>query len=705
MIFLLDTLEVDEPIGWSDLNLVINRDEQWQGIFFEAGSVDLGFYGAGANYLRSLKQQYGFDAQVTLSYTGDCGEVITGKLDFGRYREDCGASCIVYVSFEQVGCLMTLRNRYDQKVDIDQTVGFDKQTQLTPYAGVNMELALPAKELIAAAYGFTDPAYEESLEISGLVLISMYNRPVYGKAIYESIVESQLLNPTITTEFFGDPFALPVTPQVLFDDNVTCFDGNFSLDIRMKGRMIFDLAQNNGNIRYVLGTWDGVGDIFADLVEIANIGLVGPINSSGTFEFDYTDTRTITLAQGIGLYAFIAYGAEQGSLNAEIVYDPETYFNLSANKACPASLANVSLVHEALSRIVEIITDGCFKVKSEYYGRVDSQPYSFDQDGCGALRVISSGLKIRRAETPKHFISLQDAFKGLRGIDNIGMGLEGNDVRIEPVEYFYNDTELLKLAGIPEAQTILDPNYAYSTINIGYAKWEVQNVNGLDEPNSNKEFRTGLSSIRQNLDAVSNFVAGSYPIEITRQQSYADSGGADTSYDNETFIICVVRNGYYAYQVEQGGEGITGVYSPDTLYNWRIRPRFNLMRWWKSIIQSYASLINTSSKLFFQAGTGNLVAAGSLDAYDPCKLETVGLAENADMARQEFLTEPVPIYKPERITFSYPLSIKDYNFIKANPYGYISVQCGNGEYVKGYILSIQYRPAEGQADFNLLLKW
>ena len=115
-----------------------------------------------------------------------------------------------------------------------------------------------------------------------------------------------------------------------------------------------------------------------------------------------------------------------------ITFDPETYVNLSANRSCPDTTALVSLVHEAASRVTEIITDRCLTVKSDYYGRTDSEPYAAAEDGCGSLRVLSSGLRLRNAPNPVHFMSLKDIFDGLKAIDNIGMGVEGSELRIEP---------------------------------------------------------------------------------------------------------------------------------------------------------------------------------------------------------------------------------------------------------------------------------
>jgi len=55
--------------------------------------------------------------------------------------------------------------------------------------------------------------------------------------------------------------------------------------------------------------------------------------------------------------------------------------------------------------------------------------------------------------------------------------------------------------------------------------------------------------------------------------------------------------------------------------------------------------------------------------------------------------------------FKYPISVAQYKALKLNPYGYVKVQCGTFEWIKGYIDTVQYSPDKGEADFNLKIKW
>lgn len=708
--FYIDNIEYEQPLGFADIVIRAKRDDNWHGIFFEASTSDLTFYGDAAAYLVNIKETQGFAADVTFKAVANCGQdndVLIGRLDFRKYKKSCGNECLVTIPVEMEGCTMTLRNRYDQKVDLSNNKAFDGVTVMPSYSGLNFPMDLPAQELRAAVEGYVaDGGDVIDLAIFPLDTERFWVRPTYGREIYNSINEGQLIPSVFAASDNGVSDSI-ISPVLLLNDEISCFDGDFDYQVRLKGS--YDIVYTISDID-TLRLRVCIGEFPTTLTDlhVQDLPFTGT-TAVGTF--DYTYSGTVALASGDGFYVFLEClnnGVLVSVIGNEVVFDQETYVNINANKSCPPTEATVSLIHETASRITEAITDRCLTVKSDYYGRTDSEPYAAAADGCGSLRVLSSGLRIRKAENPVHFMSLKDLFEGLNGIDNIGMGIEGDQLRIEPVEYFYQNTEIMRMPFIPKAQSALDDTEAYSIIKVGFKKWETEGINGLDEFNSNKEFRTSLKNISNSLDITSNFIAGGYPIELTRQQSFAESGGADTKYDNDNFIICVVRQGYAygGYAVEQGNiDNAANFYSPATAYNWRIRPFYNLMRWWKSIAQSYANLVNTTSKFIFSAGTGNLEAEGQLSAGDACKQEAGVKSENDDLLRADFATLPSPIWKPETIQFIYPMSVKDFNLIKANPYGYVYYQCGQGDFAKGFITNLLYKPAKGEADITLRLKW
>lgn len=729
--FSLDALAIDEPVGFSDMILRAKRDDAWHGVFFEASTSELQFYGDAFDYLLNKKETFGFDGDVTFTATTQCGgedAIFDGKLDFRQFKRKCGTDCYIYMPVEQEGCLMTLRNRYDQKVDMDNLTSFNGLTIIPNYNGLNFTMELAAQEMQARIEGYVADGGEVfNLDIFPVGSGPDYRgkiyavRPDYSNAIISSINQAQL-TPTVQAASDNGLNDSVLSPVLLLDNEDTCYDNNIIYEGRLKGSSTFclddDTPGSGGDasfdikLQVVKGNDVPFGS-FTILHTVTIFDGVLPENVF-VFDFDLPFSGTTTLDDGEGIFAYYILNTNSDTrfcstgAGNNITWDEETYIILNSVRQCPPTNATVSLIHETASHVVEAITDHCLTVKSDYYGRTDSEPYAAATDGCGALRVLTSGLRLRNAETPKHFASLKEVFDGLNAIDNIGMSVEDTQLRIEPVEYFYQDELILSLPYIPEATYELQEDMAYSLVKIGYDKWETENVNGLDEFNSNKEFRTTLKAIDNTLDQTSNFIAGGYPIEHTRQQSFADTGAADTKYDNDTFIICVTRLPYaYGndYAVEQGNiENGANMYSPSTAYNWRIRPMYNLMRWWKSIAQSYVNLANSASKLFFSAGTGNLLATGDM-LSDPCRVDAVTKPENGDLARSDMFTGKDPIWKPETVNIRYPMSLKEYNLVKANPYGYIYFQCGTGDYDKGYITNLLYRVAKGEVEMTLKLKY
>lgn len=729
--FYLDGILIEEPVGFADIILKIKRDEQWHGIFFEATTSDLQFYGTAADYLMNKKQLEGFGADVTFSAEVDCGdiEIFTGKLDFRQYKERCGTTCFVVVPIEQTGCTMTLRNRYDQKVDLSDQMAFDKLTVLPNYNGLNFGMTLAAQETLLGDVAESTEATtvvisDEPVWDNGLNTFQGYITPVFGNVTNQSLGEFNNTDVFDITEDGANnippypSFPMGIGTADLVTEN-TCELGNTVAVFRHKGSVEFQQSGVGATqflklklFRLPVGLDGTVAGNWVQEYENEFYAL----NFDGPVAFDVSGTVPLTLTPGDFLYYGIYVGnGDRFQINYfEYTQDIESFFSLTTNSICPPTDATVSLIHETASRVVEAITDRCLIVKSDYYGRTDSEPYEAAADGCGSLRVLTSGLRLRNAETPKHFLSVKEIFESLNAIDNIGMSIEDGAayqpdyLRIEQTEYFYQDVEIARHTSIPRAEFALQSGMAFSIVKIGYKTWETENINGLDEFNSNKEFRTSLKSINNTLDQTSDFIAGGYPIENTRVQTFADTGAADTKYDNHTFIICVRRDyaAYGNYEVEQGNiDSAANIYSPSTAYNWRIRPLYNLIRWWKSIAQSYVNLANTASKLFFSAGTGNLLAEGQL--LDACDVARGILPENHDLWQPDIdlAKDYLPIWKPETMQYAYPMSLSEYNTIKASPNGYIFAQCGEGDGVKGFITNINYKLAKGEADITLKLKW
>lgn len=713
--------DIEEPINFDTIIFNIHRDPKWHGVFFEASTSSMGFHGVAYTLLKTAKESYGVDAIAVFTASAKCDgetdftEVISGKLDFANYQESCGKDCIIRMAVERDNCNMTFLNRFDQKVDIDTGKAFDKLTNLVNYPGLGFTMELATQEIpISADANVSLDGDGTSIGPFGFdPTETALVRPSYERITDNSITTGNL-NDAIN--LFEDPSKqILITPQVLLEESAGCINTDFSYEIRMKGSLSVDKSGTGSGspagmeVKLIVDLWNGTGTHVANRILIDSFTIVGSANDSQVYNFDHTFSGTTAIPEGYGMYAYIEFTG----LSLLSVYtftynfEPETSFLLENIKACPPTDSEVYLVNETLARITESITDRCLTIKSDYYGRTDSAPYASDADGCGSLRILTPGLKIRQATDKNFFASMKEVMEGLRAIDNIGMGPEDDVIRIEPAEYFYQPIKILDIDLVPDSIHRIDSSRIYANIKGGYAKWEIKSIKGIDEINSAKEYRTSIKSINNELDIRSGLIAAGYIISDLRVTTLSDSGNTDSTYDNDIFIICVDRDAY-GYHVEQGvTDNASNFFSPSTVYNWRIRPLYNLMRWFKSIAQGYVNLSNSPSKIFFTSGAGNYVAEGELSIYDTCRLENKVLPENHDLSVADFEStdQSTPIYRPEEIRFNYPLSIHDYNTIKASPYGYFNVQCGQGQFIKAYIKTIEYKPSDGTAQFTLTKSW
>lgn len=736
-------ITMEEPAGWSDAELVLQRDQVYHGVSVVFSNRTLELQGEAAAYVKEQYELYGTDAQVVLRIILECEDETEDysedfMLDFSTYQELCGSECRVSIGFTEQGCFLQFRNNFDKKVDLNNNKAFDGTTDLTQYGGLGTEITLPAMPLRQQDKALGDDETDTSVltddpdwDCAGCVNGSWFGwiLPPLPEIKYSAL---GLFNPNPTWEhirYYGanniPPYQVHTTVNLdeLSAGGVNCEVQEATLSFRAKGNVVIDATDWDAGFimrlkvfRLPAGLDETVAGNWQELYSQDAVNVFQSSGSGGTFPYDLSDSFPVTLAQGDKLtYGFFYsigryYEVNSITLNqdASTEENPTNFFDLAADVVCPDTTAQVFMIYETLSRIAEAITDKCLKIESEYYGRTDSQPDAYDEDGCGGLRCLTSGLYIRKAVNPTFFQSMKDAIDGLRCIDNIGFGLMRNDadeqiMKIEKAKYFYQDIEVLRLPSLSLATLKVAMNEIYGLIKIGYDKWQPEAINGLDEFNTQREYRVDLKTARATLDLVSKFIAGSYLIEQERRQSFAATGAADTAYDDSTFIMCLDRQAYMQYIIERGNIlDDANIMFPAEVYNYRISPIRNLMRWFRSIAGEYRD--HTANEIIFSAGTGNILAEGRLD--DDCSLEAEVLSEqeNLEVAKFKDADEAQPMIRPESITFEYPMSLADFKALRANPYGFISYECGV-TWFEGHLISVKYKPSNGIATFDLRKKY
>lgn len=787
---------VDQPIGWDTFTIKIKRHPERHGTFRELQGNEFKFYGKAMELLRSEYEQFGIRGKYELLIEEKCGryyeETYRGKVGFDNYHFLCDNGCYVTVDLDQIGPVVEFINRFDQKVDIDSNTAFDGVTPLVSYPYLSQRITLPSKAILLRGISTNKEVQEYQIsKDSGWFPVASTGQMNGSINIPFSTTEVNGINdykPQTLIDYFNQSNSNEEVPELIYNNpkqDLNCTGTLFQIDFRVKG-VFKNLVIGSGNHNINLVLKKGFTDFYQNSnVIIKSWSIYSGGNNHIQIPFDITYSGAIELKQGEKLWDnfFLRY-FKSTNYNADvrIQIDPETFFKASVISKCDPTAAKLYMINEATSRVIESITSGKLKLYSSYYGRRTSSPYAFPQNGCGALKALTTGLHIRNAKLadgtePKLFLSMKDIFESLSAIDNIGVGVEGEDkIRLENWKFFYSNDIIFTCRNIEKLDKVAKAEEHFSTFKNGYEKWEAEDYNGLDEFLTKREWRTDLSEVQNELSKLSKMIASGYAIEVTRRKQ---NDTKDWRFDNDKFIICLregvpqpvvfipflrsiqllgdassyavgdqiqitgtaLNNGTYTitgvstigpslllkvsgrtlrsetaqnavvvnvnksvYGVEvKSIDNAAHIVDPDSVYNFRISPARNAMRWFDRIAACYRHT-SPADLLHFTSGDGNFVAEGTL-RYPDCKIEAGVLKENTaiSLLSYEEPADGLPIHFPERVKYTYPMTSVEHARLKAAPNGLIAYEskCEKGQ---GWIDEAVFHPEEGKINFTLIPK-
>jgi hypothetical protein len=712
---------IDEPVGWDSMDKTLTRDQTSHGMSFGFSEGSLEFIEE-AYWL--IKEEYllnGIEGKLKIRIEWKADETegwnlfYPGRFDFGRYKDTCSDYCRITIGIEQDDAAVLLVNRLDTSVDLTSNKAYDGSTTLTNYTGLGKVINVPGKSiLIESKANNTAQIVSENFRsnpewqvtdtgTTNQMRASFY--PAFANTVYSDIADTSF-HASVDMLRGGylnmpDPGMIPLIDMKEIS-GLNCVSSNAVINYRYKG-VINTAGAAAPTTYYKIFKLPKGKDVNtpADYVQILHqsLGTAGtPFNISGSINI------TLNAGDKLYLYLFINLFNSNTYTSYVITEDAECFFDISLHSLCDPTPCKTYLVHEAGSRILENITNNQLRFRSEYYGRTDSQPYNYLADGCGGLRTLSNGLQIRQAvlqdgTNPKVFLSFKDFIESLNAIDCIGYGLEGNDVRVEPVEYFYNNDVVFEADGVAGITRENRTDRAWKTFSFGYDKYETETTNGLDAIHTKREYRLQISNTDNKLEKYSKIIADGYAIEVTRRKFGKTE---DWRYDQNIFVLCLKRSGSDLVVDQNNISSPANIFDPATVINYAISPIRNGLRWFKWLVQGIRDYAHTA--LRFSSGEGNYVAKGKLTSG--CINEANVLAENDIISVNSYDVsyDPAPFIVPERVTFTYPLGLHEFAFISANKYGLIKYRWQNDDWQYGWIENIKYSPNEGSADFTLTTK-
>ncbi len=719
-----------EPIGLKDMTTSLKRGEN-HGFTIET-EVKLQFYcGAGKEFIDTVRETQGIDGEIEILVESSCGcdtgsdsedYSIDYSIDYGSLanvdcvydfyfeglislktwsESDSKDGLLTNVDILPAGIVNTVKNRLDTQVDLFTTETLDG-SPITPFPLYEpLELTLHSKAISLIGRIVSDDPHIDQLvgtDMSDKIYVGLpidlieYDE---GGILYESFSPYVFTQsggsapPSVVVNQTGGPITVTVSYNI-----VGLYTEEASVSRTYDLKLIYHTGFISGVITDYGAKAPGAGVIMSQAInEVGQLTLTLPDNDQLYLNFEL---------QNYTIGSFVSSRSILDLTDISIDVNIATTEADTTGKAFP--------IFEAGARISQVICDSQDAFRSNYFGRIDSQPQAYGIDGCGSKRAIINGFLIRgfpitgtNSRTIR--LSMQEYFRGLNPIDNLGMGIEkiGDDyfIVIEPKSYFYDaNTIILTLDNVPNIKKYEVEDKYYARVNVGYEKWETQFRSGLDEVNSKRKYDTGIKAVSNELDLISNFVTGAYPIELTRRKQYSGDPTEDTEYDEENFIICLNEGDITLAEKDENFSIVENIYSPETAYNLRLSPARNLLRW-NPIINAGLQK-NPGREIKFTSGEGNYKMTSAIDGDCSGNWDNAIIGESDNIQWDDVNnTDKDPIWLPEGADFRFPITTTQHALILANPKGVIEISDTDEDHVKYFIIDYTFK-ADDLSDFKLL---
>lgn len=777
-----DTSEVQvldyDPKGWDEVVLTHERDDKWHGVFF-GFSQELGFFckGGGKEFIDAAYDDLGQEANMRIKLETECNgqwsTVMEGKVNFSSYRQEYISNVLyTWLNVENDDIATLLKNREDTKVNLLDTESLGGVT-LNTYTRLNYDVNLHSK-YIKVESNWTGSDHNCCYRLDTAGLKQLYALPKLQATIKDfPNTRNQDAACGFDAIFNGwDDSATPIGDSK--DSIVLDEPQQFTLSWVAKGRITFTSnnvtaeqgaceVSNCGSGGAVVKLYDTINPrlrllwggskedsteehsncvdgetgkvFFVDLINGVDIPQFAATSNPITKSFDKTSSTQITINPGDKIwFQWVIDMNVIDTMDLVINFDyDELTININGLSIADSSTGKATCIYEAWSRLTEIITDQPLAFKSEFFGRTDSQGLSYNDNGYGGFTALTPGKAIRGFTDYRFETSLKDMFESCWAVWGTGLGVETHNgvyvARVEEMDYFYSSNILFTFDFVSRIQMRHRGDLVYNDVELGYAKWETENVNGLDEPNTSATWTaTAIKSNKNKFSALSPYVAGMYALELTRRRGISTE---DSRYDEEIFFICLStitndNSGYNAGTPTQldipekdehfSNGGTTGLISPATAYNLRLMPSMNYQRLVRQFCSGWTKVSTFDVKLSETKGNISVIYSYA-PTNEALRAENYpGSYGSVDQnVRDRIFIDPLsrsggagwglPLWEPEEYTFEYPLPFSQYLQFLANPYGLIRFSDTDKNYLSGWVTKLEYNLKYKTGNFTILRKY
>lgn len=403
-------------------------------------------------------------------------------------------------------------------------------------------------------------------------------------------------------------------------------------------------------------------------------------SGSGSYAFPIDVTIPMTAGQRLYFY-FRTDGTGGNRLTISEVTSFASFYNSVSDPSNCKGLKAASL----FKRIINKISPGSLS---------DSSLLSTAWENL----IFTSGNGIREITEAKIQISLKQFFQTFQSIDDGGLGIENEVVRLELKSYFFRNAQIVNVGEVSKCNIKCAEQFMASGAKVGYNDGNTDKENGLLEYNSGQEWQWPITRLQDQKDWISEARADQYGIEKIRvdynvKKTEAPKKSNDMSSDNDTFMIdCYLDGEVYRPILGASYQSVTGLPEnvADAAYNLRLTPKKNLLRH-GAYLRGVLDKMDSSYINF---------ASAKKNAELKTVLDSIGVKENENILVAS-LADKYFIPHIAKISCKLPFGARI--MFDTMPFGYIAFKW-KGVTLKGFILEAAVDIARNaEQEFELLL--
>jgi hypothetical protein len=449
-----------------------------------------------------------------------------------------------------------------------------------------------------------------------------------------------------------------------------------------------------------------------------NPAVEGAITDEKIFVFE-----TATISSKVANYRFrIQDGA--GNLTGQAMNIWMTEFSFTGElvtSGFPSSFAEMNYIRNAVDKNLEMITGSTGLLNSDFFG----------VGGAAELFAETNGYRLRANGYPV-IATLKQRLDGLRAIFGTGYGLEQDSnyeltrVRLEPMEYFYQDVQMVAFTDLEEnsySEEFYEP-LNFNRIEIGYKKFADNDKEpaSLNDFCTQAQYKTPVVRLENEYTQLSDYIASDILGELTRRAQF--NIGESAKNDDDLFIFDLVDTYPLIEPRTDSNDPImtaSGIKNITTSWNQRLNVRFNLF--------NHSALINST---VYKKGFGENYTCQFYKNNDEQNRSLLYESPSSSTPLQRTIGDPqtgglslldgsisigrfnggLRLFDPIKISFKTAMTQTEVNNIisghrnglPTKNYGYVTVTDPDGVNKNGWLLSLSYNTINEIGSFEILKK-